>query len=252
MGLSENEIKKFLEEKVFQYNQKSFIETDPISVPHRFTLKQDIEIAAIFASTLAWGNRKSIIKNSNRLMELLDNQPYDFILHHSKNDLRPIHHFKHRTFNGDDVIFFIDGLQSIYKKHTSLEVVFCAKNPIDGIMNFRNLMLKSPHSQRSEKHISNPSKGSASKRLNMFLRWMVRSDLNGVDFGIWNIFTPSQLLIPLDVHSGRVARELNLLSRKQNDLKAVLELTKSLQKFDKNDPTKYDFALFGLGIFEKF
>lgn len=244
-------LKDFLEEKVIKYNQLHFIETDPISVPHRFSKKEDIEIAGFFAATLAWGNRATIIRNANELMRRMDFAPYDFILNHTDAELKHFKNFVHRTFNGTDCIFFIHSLHSIYKKQT-LENAFAGSTPKEAIINFRKTFLKANHLPRIEKHISNPVAGSAAKRLNMFLRWMVRKDSCGVDFGIWKKLPVKNLMCPLDIHSGNVARKLGLLSRKQNDWKAVEELTSRLKELDPNDPAKYDFALFGLGVFEKF
>jgi uncharacterized protein (TIGR02757 family) len=252
MNLSFDELYSFLEEKTHLYNRPDFIKDDPVQIPHSFSLKQDIEISGLFAATLAWGKRIIIINSSKKLMQLMDNQPYDFVMNHSHNDLKVFKNFKHRTYNPDDVIFFVKGLRSIYKQYESLESAFIGNEPFEGIFNFRTKMMQTTHEYRSEKHLSNPAKGSAAKRLNMFLRWMVRKDNSGVDFGIWNVYSPTQLYIPLDVHSGRVARRLGLLHRKQNDKKAVEELTKNLKLFDNNDPVKYDYALFGLGVFENF
>lgn len=248
----------FLEEKTALYNQPSFIESDPISIPHRFSKKEDIEIAGFFAAIIAWGQRKTILKNASRLMEWMDNAPHDFILNFKDEDLKPFTQFVHRTFNGDDCLAFLHALQGIYREQGGLENAFYSsfKNteaqPAAGLANFKNLFFSYEHLPRSEKHISNPLKGSAAKRLNMYLRWMVRSDNKGVDFGIWKKLSPSHLFIPLDVHSGNVSRKLGLLKRTQNDWRAVTELTEKLKEFDGKDPVKYDFALFGLGVFEKF
>lgn len=251
-------LKEFLDEKHILYNNKSFIPTDPIQIPHLFTKKEDIEIAGFLAATIAWGQRKSIITNSNKLMLWMDNAPHDFILHYTPNDLKPFQKFVHRTFNGTDCVFFLKSLHNIYKTHGGLENAFSynlnakdetVKNAITG---FRTLFLKTKHETRSEKHISNPDAKSSAKRLCMYLRWMVRNDKAGVDFGIWNKIKPSQLCLPLDVHTGNVSRKLGLLHRSQNDWQAVEEITSVLRKLDKKDPVKYDFALFGLGAFEKF
>lgn len=254
--MKKSELKIFLDEKVETYNQVSFIETDPIAVPHLFTKKEDIEIAGFLIATFAWGNRKSILKNGEHLVKLLDNQPYNFVLHHEKSDLKSLEKFVHRTFNGNDLIYFVQALQHIYKKHGGLESIFARNHSktsiLPAIEKLNKVFFELPHQKRTEKHISNPVKKSACKRINMFLRWMVRSDNNGVDFGIWKSISPSLLSCPLDVHSGRVARKLNLLSRKQNDLKALNELDQNLRKLDAQDPVKYDFALFGLGAFEGF
>lgn len=258
MKPSDREIFDFLEEKYFKYNNLSFIEKDPISIPHLFEKKEDVEIAAFFTATISWGQRISIIKSATELMKLMDNSPHLFIISASEKELMPLKKFVYRTFNGDDTLFFIKSLRNIYKKYGGIEELFINgfnksdENLINGIANFRNAFFKLPHKQRIEKHFSNPLKNSSSKRLNMFLRWMIRKDKNKVDFGIWKNIKSSQLLCPLDIHSGRVARELGLLKRKQDDLKAVIELTDKLKEFDHNDPVKYDFALFGLGVFEKF
>lgn len=250
------ELKAFLDDKVIQYNHPRFIETDPIQVPHTFTKKEDIEITGFLTATIAWGNRKSIIKNAKRLIELLDNSPYDFVSNHEKSDLEKLQYFVHRTFNGDDCIQFIKSLKHIYTKHGGLEAVFSKHAESDSLQlsihHFKNYFFEIEHLPRSQKHISDPLKNSAAKRLNMFLRWMVRKDNAGVDFGIWKSLSPAQLSCPLDVHSGNVARKLGLLKRKQNDAKALAELDTSLRKLDVNDPVKYDFALFGLGVFEGF
>ncbi len=251
-----DDIKSFLDQKVIQYNQPKFIESDPIQIPHQFLKKEDIEIAGFLTATIAWGKRQMIIKNANKMMELLDNSPYDFVLHHSDKDLKNFPHFVHRTFNLDDFKFFIQALQNIYKNHNGLEAVFSKNitenNTVNTIHQFKKVFFEIPHLQRTTKHVSDPLKGSAAKRINMFLRWMVRKDTNGVDFGIWKSISPSVLSCPLDVHSGNVARKLGLLTRKQNDAKALKELDNNLRKLDANDPVKYDFALFGLGVFEGF
>ena len=250
------DLKIFLDEKVIAYNRPTFLDADPIQIPHSYTLKEDIEISAFLTATIAWGNRKSIITNAKKMMELLDNSPYDFILNHKKADLARFDNFVHRTFNGEDLKYFILSLKNIYLKHGGLEAIF-KKNSINNSMQpaiseFKNVFFEIPHPKRTTKHISDPMKGSAAKRINMFLRWMVRDASTGVDFGIWQSIPTAYLSCPLDVHSGNVARKLNLLKRKQNDAKALAELDKNLRKMDANDPAKYDFALFGLGVFEKF
>lgn len=250
------DLKNFLEEKVEQYNHIDFIETDPIQIPHRFSQKEDIEIAGFLTAIIAWGNRKSIIKGANKMIELLDNSPYDFIRNHSSKDLLKIQGNIYRTFNSVDLLFFIKSLQNIYINHQGLENVFAAqlqeKNTFYIIERFRKIFFELPHENRTQKHISNPAKNSSAKRINMFLRWMVRKDHKGVDFGIWKSLSPAQLVCPLDVHSGNIARKLSLLQRKQNDWKAVMELMENLYILDPKDPVKYDFALFGLGAFEGF
>ncbi len=250
------ELKLFLDDKVNEYNHPKFIESDPIQVPHAFTKKEDIEISGFLTASIAWGNRKSIITNARRLMQLLDNAPFDFIQNHQEQDLKRLLPFVHRTFNGADCIQFITSLKHIYHNHGGLEAVFAKYAQRESlqlaISEFKTLFFEIEHLERTKKHVSDPLKNSAAKRINMFLRWMVRQDTAGVDFGIWKRISPSQLSCPLDVHSGNVARKLGLLDRKQNDAKAVMELDKSLRKLDKEDPVKYDFALFGLGVFEGF
>lgn len=250
-------LKEFLDEKFSFYNQQKFIDSDPVFIPHQFTKKEDIEIAGFLAATIAWGQRKTILRNASQLMSLMDNEPHCFILNFSAGDLKPFKKFVHRTFRGEDCTFFLSSLQNIYKNKGGLSTLFesgaSGKEPIrEAIANARKIFLEPWHLKRNEKHFSNPGTGSAGKRLNMFLRWMVRNDNAGVDFGIWKKISPSQLVCPLDVHSGRVARKLNLLKRKQNDWQAAVELTENLKRFDVADPVKYDFALFGLGVFEKF
>ena len=249
-------LKDFLDSKVVEYNHPRFIETDPIQVPHTFKIKEDIEIAGFLTASIAWGNRKSIIHNAYRMMQLLDRAPYDFIMNHKEDDLERLLPFVHRTFNGDDFIQFIKSLQHIYTNHGGLEHIFSIHaEPYSlqrAIHEFKKTFFEINHLRRTQKHLSDPLKGSAAKRLNMFLRWMVRNDNSGVDFGLWKKLKPSQLSCPLDVHSGNVARKLGLLHRKQNDAKALEELDASLRRLDPNDPVKYDFALFGLGVFEKF
>ena len=253
--MHKNELKEFLDEKVLKYNNPDFIESDPIQIPHQFSLKEDIEIAGFLAATIAWGNRKMIIKNSLKMVELLGNSPYDFVMNHKDDDLANFNGFVHRTFNADDFRFFIKSLKNIYQNHAGLEAVLSTKNQDNyqlAIHKFKQVFFEIQHQQRTLKHVSDPIKGSASKRINMFLRWMVRDDNTGVDLGIWKTHSPAHLHCPLDVHSGNVARKLNILTRKQNDWKALTELDITLRSFDKDDPVKYDFALFGLGIFEKF
>lgn len=249
-------LKEFLDEKVTLYNNPDFIETDPIQIPHQFSKKEDIEISSFLIATIAWGNRKSIINNGNRLMDLMGNSPYDFVMNFSEEDSELLSNFVHRTFNSEDLVYFIKALQNIYKTHDGLEGIFSKYSETDSLQptihHFKKIFFELPHQKRTQKHVSDPLKNSAAKRINMFLRWMVRNDHAGVDFGIWKSLSPSQLSCPLDVHSGNIARKLNLLNRKQNDGKALAELDTVLREFDKKDPVKYDFALFGLGAFEKF
>tara|TARA_B110000503_G_C7036658_1_gene366393 strand:- start:9 stop:773 length:765 start_codon:yes stop_codon:yes gene_type:complete len=254
--MNKKELKEFLDEKVLQYNHTDFIESDPIQIPHLFSLKEDIEISGFLIATIAWGNRKSIINNGTKLMRIMGNSPYDFVMNFSEKNSEIFSGFKHRTFNEYDLSFFIKALQHIYLNHGGMEAVF-SKNSgkmslQPAIHEFKKVFFEIPHLDRTQKHISDPLKNSAAKRINMYLRWMVRKDNSGVDFGIWKNISPSLLSCPLDVHSGNVARKLKLLSRKQNDGKAVSELDDSLRKLDASDPVKYDFALFGLGAFEKF
>jgi len=246
-------LKDLLDESVDRFNRHSFIATDPISVPHLFTKKQDIEISAFLAATIAWGQRKTLIRNANQLVTWMDMQPYEFILSCNEKELKRFEKFVHRTFNGQDCMFFMQRLKFCYQTYESLESIFKteAGNVKDGIIHFRAKFLGEYFMQNTKRHLSDPAAGSAAKRINMFLRWMVRKDNRGVDFGIWTVFKPAQLICPLDVHSGSVARALGLLQRKQNDWKAAEELTNRLRLFDAVDPIKYDYALFGLGAFDK-
>ena len=254
--LSKEEIISFLNYKSNQYNNIKFIETDPIQIPHLFNKKEDVEISGFLTSTISWGNRKSIIKSAEKLIELLDHSPYDFILNHKKSDLDKLSPFVHRTFNGIDLIQFVKSLKHIYRNYNGLEEIFRNNIKDDSLQyaihKMKKIFFEIPHTNRTKKHISDPMRGSAAKRINMFLRWMVRDDTRGVDFGIWKSISPKYLSCPLDVHTGNVARKLGLIQRKQNDHKAVMELDKKLREFDLIDPVKYDFALFGLGVFEKF
>jgi uncharacterized protein (TIGR02757 family) len=256
LKLSKTELRQFLDEKTVKYNTADFIELDPISIPHRYTQRQDIEISGLLAATISWGNRKMIVKNSLRIMEIMGDAPYDFVMSHKKAHLRAFDGFVHRTFMHNDLSYFITALKHIYEHKGGLEDVFAAHATHDSLQtaihHFKNTFFELPHPARTAKHISDPLKNSAAKKINMYLRWMVRRDKNGVDFGIWTKLNPAQLSCPLDVHSGNVARKLGILQRVQNDGKAVLELDNSLRKFDPTDPVKYDFALFGLGVYEKF
>tara|TARA_B110000211_G_scaffold161231_1_gene182283 strand:+ start:1472 stop:2242 length:771 start_codon:yes stop_codon:yes gene_type:complete len=256
MVIPKKELKNFLDLKVETYNRSSFIASDPIQIPHQFSTKEDVEIAGFLSATIAWGNRTMIIRNSKKMMEIMDNSPFDFVMNHSNSELKTITNFVHRTFNSTDFQYFIKSLQNIYKHHKGMESVLKPSigdvNYQNSIANFKQIFFELSHESRTEKHISNPLKNSAAKRIHMFLRWMVRNDSTGVDFGLWRMSFPAFLSCPLDVHSGNVARKLGILTRKQNDWKAVYELDTKLRAFDKNDPVKYDFALFGLGVFEKF
>jgi uncharacterized protein (TIGR02757 family) len=256
MKLNKEELKEFLDEKVDKYNRYGFIEHDPICIPHLYTKKEDIEISGFLTATIAWGNRTMILRNAKRMMALLGNSPYDFILHHDDHDLEKINGVIHRTFNSTDFIYFIKALKHIYKTKNRLESIFNEYQTEDSLQSaihkFKGVFFELPHPKRTTKHISDPLKGSAAKKINMFLRWMIRSDNRGVDFGIWNSISPSILSCPVDIHSGKVARKLGLITRNQNDSRAVSELDINLRKMDNQDPVKYDFALFGLGVFEGF
>jgi len=256
-------LKIFLDKKVDEFNQLPFIKNDPISVPHLFTIKQDIEIAGFFAAIFAWGNRKTIIRKSRDLMERMDNSPYQFVLHHTEKDLSRLTGFKQRTFNETDLLYFIEFLKHHYSLHNSLEDAFLnfpdqssseaeAESFMEcALTGFHNYFFSLEYiPSRTRNHIATPGKGSTCKRLNMYLRWMVRNDSTGVDFGIWKKIPSSELICPIDLHVARVAKKLNILQRKQVDWQAALELTSYLRKLDKADPVKYDFALFGLGAIE--
>mgnify|MGYP003583821334 CR=1 FL=1 len=252
MKLSFEELKSFLDEKADQYNHVDFIENDPIQIPHRFSLKQDIEIAGFLAATISWGNRKSIIKSAEKMLDIMGNSPYDFVLNHSEKDLKTLQDKSiHRTFNGEDFGYFIKQFHRIYKENESLEDLFKTNdaefNFQHGIERFRQNFLGA-EKHRSHKHVSSPYKNSSAKRIIMFLRWMVRKDKRGVDFGIWQNVDQKFLSIPLDVHTGNMSRKLGLVTRTQNDWKTVEELDFAIRKFDDKDPAKYDFALFGLGV----
>ncbi|MCJ8154681.1 TIGR02757 family protein [Chryseobacterium sp. SSA4.19] len=246
------ELRIFLDEKADQYNCPDFIENDPIQIPHRFSLKQDIEIAGFLAATISWGNRKAIIKSAEKMLEIMGNSPFDFVMNHSEKDLQEIQAKSiHRTFNGEDFVYFIKQFNRIYTENESLEKLFeineSETNFIHAIERFRSQFLGT-EKHRSHKHVSSPYKNSSTKRIIMFLRWMVRKDRRGVDFGIWGNINPRYLSIPLDVHTGNISRKLGLISRTQNDWKTVEELDQVIRKFDDKDPAKYDFALFGLGV----
>ncbi|MEO6916379.1 MAG: TIGR02757 family protein [Chitinophagaceae bacterium] len=245
--------------KVEAYNKFSFIAADPISIPHRFSRKQDIEISGFFAAIFSWGNRTTIIRKSTELMQAFDNSPHDFLINHSSGDLRRFLDFKHRTFNATDLLYFIDFLSYHYRSNKSLESAFTCglqkqdKNIEKGLIYFRQYFFSLEDApSRTKKHISSPESNSTCKRLSMFLRWMVRNDKQGVDFGIWKNILPSQLICPVDLHVARVARKFGLLTRQQTDWQAAVELTNYLKRLDSMDPVKYDFALFGLGVLEKF
>lgn len=248
-----DELKDLLDYKADLYNHPNFIESDPIQIPHLFSAKEDIEISGFFAATIAWGNRKMIINNAKRIMEIMDYEPYQFVIHASLKEIAAIDSFVHRTFNSIDLQTFILALRNIYLHHGGLETIFATNTALtlqSRISSFKRIFFEIEHQSRTTKHISDPEKGSASKRINMFLRWMCRTDNKGVDFGIWKSIPPGELSCPLDVHTGNVARALGLIQRRQNDQKTLLELDTTLRKMDVTDPVKYDFALFGLGVFE--
>ncbi|MGC6421841.1 MAG: TIGR02757 family protein [Flavobacteriaceae bacterium] len=250
--MNKKELKAFLDEKAALYEHPRFIETDPIQIPHGFRHKADIEIAGFLTATISWGNRKAILKSARNMMNLMGNTPYDFVSNYKSDALPP---FVHRTFNSQDLHFMCLGLQRLYAQFQDMDAFFAQladTTVAEKLHHFRAFLLQSPHKKRSEKHLSDPLKGSAAKRLNMFLRWMVRDAKAGVDFGLWQSIDSSQLSVPLDVHTATIARKLKLLKRKQNDQKALQELDQQLRKMNPNDPVRYDFALFGLGAFEKF
>jgi uncharacterized protein (TIGR02757 family) len=248
-------LRELLEKKVHIYNQPAFIETDPIQVPKQFSQKENIEIAGFLSAGIAWGQRPTIIRNALRLMKLMDNDPYEFLLQTGEREWSHFSDFKHRTFNGTDCLFFLRSLKNIYENHGGLEAVFIRGYQLEQSVSsalhyFRKIFFEVDYEHRSQKHISDIDKGASAKRLNMFLRWMVRSDERGVDFGLWKDIPMSALMLPLDVHTGNQSRQLGLLARKQNDWHAVLEVTANLRQLDPSDPVKYDFALFGMGVFE--
>ena len=249
-----HELKDFLDDQVDLYNRKDFIQDDPISIPHRYSLKEDIEISGFLTATIAWGRRPMILKNAERLMLLMDDSPYDFISNANRKELKTVDDFVHRTFNGEDCCYFLSALKKVYQKHGGLEGIFSIPCQLTGgdmgfsINEARKTFLSFNPPTRVNKHFADPLRNSSAKRINMFLRWMVRKDRRGVDFGIWKSIKPSMLFCPLDVHSGRVARQLGLLLRKQDDWKATTELTTNLRILDPVDPVKYDFALFGMGV----
>jgi len=250
--------KEILEKAYLRHHNAAFIPEDPLQIPHQFTKLQDIEIMAFFSSILAWGQRKTIINNCKKLVLLFDNEPYNFILNHKEEDLKRFLDFKHRTFNATDLLYFIAFLKHHYQNNESLESAFTmhlspkdetVENALIGFHNYFTSLEFFPI--RTRKHIATPARNSACKRLNMFLRWMVRQDDKNIDFGLWKNIKTSQLLCPLDVHVERQARALGLITRKQSDFKTVLELTANLKKIDQNDPVRFDFALFGMGIEQK-
>jgi len=249
------ETKEFLDFKVDQYNTPAFIEDDPIQIPHRFSKKEDIEIIGFLIATIAWGNRKMILKSGERLLNIFGNSPFDFVMEYKTDKTYYFDSFVHRTFNSIDLAYFVQALQNIYIHHLGMEKIFTKYALNDSlqtsISEFKKIFFELPHPKRTQKHISDPLKNSAAKRINMFLRWMVRNDSKGVDFGLWKSLHASQLSCPLDIHSGTIARKFGLLNRKQNDAKAVKELDIELRRMDPLDPVKYDFALFGLGVYNE-
>ncbi len=244
------ELRPVLDEAYETYHKPVFIQDDPISIPHLFTKKEDIEIAGFYAAIFSWGQRKTIIAKSKELLSMMENKPHEFLIGASANDLKAFCHFKHRTFNADDFYAIHHGLKMIYREHGGLEKVigqgFKTQDAWHGLISLNKIIFSYDHLPRTRKHISNPETGSACKRLHMFLRWMVRKDTKGIDFGLWKDIPPAQLLCPLDVHVANTARKMGLLHRKQNDRKAVDELTDTLKTLDPDDPAKYDYALFGL------
>jgi uncharacterized protein (TIGR02757 family) len=253
---SKAELFELLEHGYDRYCRPEFISDDPISIPHLYTEKCDQEISGLLAATIAWGQRPTILRNARQAMQLMENEPYRFVMEHSERDLKDLQGFVHRTFQAEDLKFFITSLRDIYSRYHTLEDVFLegitpdSDSMFGALCHFKKVFFSVPHQQRTRKHVADPSKGSSSKRLNMFLRWMVRDDGRGVDLGIWKRISPALLSCPLDVHSGRVARQLGLLARIQDDWRAVQELDTALRRFDPADPVKYDFALFGIGVMQ--
>lgn len=251
---SQSELKELLNDRYELYNRKSFIENDPVCIPHLFENEDDIAISGFLTATIAWGQRPVLIRNARKMMQWMDDAPADYIRHFRESDLDRMQQFVHRTFSGAHLKYMLRALQQVLLEEGNLELAFRSNEPgvYAGITSFRKRMLRMEDDSGVSRHIADPETGSAAKRLNMFLRWMVRNDNRGVDFGIWKLFSPSELICPLDVHSGGVARKLGLLKRKQDDRKAAEELTEALRAFDAEDPVKYDFALFGLGVNEGF
>lgn len=250
------ELREFLDAKAIFYNNPKFIDLDPVQIPHLFTLKEDIEIAGFLTAVISWGNRASIIRSARTLMGLMENAPFEFIMSHDEFSLEKLEGFVYRTFNAIDLSYFIKALRFIYREKGGLEGIFNNYQTVDSLQpalhHLKKIFFSLTHPHRTRKHLPDPLSGSAAKRMNMYLRWMVREDRGGVDFGLWKGISPSILSCPLDIHTGNVARKLGLIDRKSNDAKAVSQLDKQLRRLDPTDPVKYDFALFGLGIFEKF
>lgn len=247
--LTRDELSALLEETYLKFNNRNFIAEDPVQIPHEFSLKEDIEIAGFLTATIAWGNRKAILKSARQLMNLMDNAPYEFVMNAGESDYKQLETFYYRTFQGGDCVYFMKALKRIYTEYGGLESILTHQNSLyEGLANLHRIFFDDVHEKRAEKHLASVVKGASCKRLCMFMRWMVRDDLGGVDFGLWKSMKPSQLFLPLDVHTGNVSRQLGLLSRKANDWKSVVEVTDNLRQFDAEDPVKYDFSLFGMGI----
>lgn len=257
VGMNSQEIKDLLDLKYDQFNVEDFKDEDPVCIPHQFQKKEDIEIAGFLTALIAWGRRASIINNANKLIDLLDRAPFQWVMGFEESDLAGLDHFVHRTFNGLDLVALIRSLRIVYEQEGGLEGIFVLRKDMEdtqeAIVNARKKLLEQAHMPgRTHKHVANPAKGSSAKRINMYLRWMVRDDKRGVDFGLWKHIRMDQLVCPLDVHTGTVARKLGLLTRKQNDWKAAIELTQKLREFNPQDPVRYDYSLFGLGAYDKF
>lgn len=256
-GIGFEEMKEFLDEKYLRFNSENFIYNDPVSIPHMFSSKKDIELSGFLTATISWGRRDLIIASAKELMKRMGDKPYEFLLESEPEDLEEFSSYYYRTFQGTDIIYFLQALKRIYLKYEDMEQLFITHyskygNIMGALGGFRSEFFSCEHEKRTEKHFADISRGAAGKRLNMFLRWMVRKDSRGVDFGLWDRISPSELFIPLDLHSGNIARKLGLLKRRANDWKAVEELTCILRKFDQSDPVRYDYALFGLGVNEMF
>lgn len=249
----DGELKELLERLCDKYNRPEFIEGDPISVPHRYAGRADREVAGFFAATIAWGNRKAIVTSGHRMMRCMDDAPADFVRNASERELAALSAYVHRTFNGGDLRDFVLALRRMQELYGGIGAFFESRyeatRSIPAVFaEFRREFFACDHAPRCEKHLSSVEKGAACKRLCMYLRWMVRRDDRGVDFGEWTRIPMSALYIPLDVHAGNMARALGLLARRQNDWRAVEEVTRALRGFDAADPVRYDFSLFGAGI----
>lgn len=244
--------KDLLDEAYDRFAAPAFIADDPIQVPRAFARRADAEVIGFLTASIAWGQRKTIIANAWKLARLMDERPHDFVMQADATDLRHAGGFVHRTFNGTDLKHFITGLRHLYARHGGLEAAFLEDGAVGSmgaaIARFKQRFFEPEHPPRTRKHVADPSRGSNAKRINMFLRWMVRPDDRGVDLGLWERIRPADLMVPLDVHTGRVARELGLLQRRQDDWRAVEELTAALRAMDPIDPVRYDIALFALGV----